>query len=184
MQQADLYPLGPHRLEALVTIDLDEDEFHLGVLELKATYYDREQPEGGRAHKADDQASGLSSVGSLGSVTRFGRCLEDRADVSEVRVTSGRKNHSPLVPGEQIDPQLTFQPSNLLAQVRLGDVQPSRRTREMELLGHGEEKPQMPVFHAPLICRTTKFSNRKVLDVSVIRPHYEPRRQVDKRRTT
>jgi hypothetical protein len=37
--------------------------------------------------------------------------------------------------------ELAFQGTDLLAQRRLGEVQPLRRTGELQLLGHSQERP-------------------------------------------
>jgi hypothetical protein len=49
---------------------------------------------------------------------------------------------------EQGQAELPFQPSNLLADRRLHDVQPRRGPAEVQLLGHGEEVLKLTEFHA------------------------------------
>ena len=49
---------------------------------------------------------------------------------------------------QQLAAEQTLQGADLAAQRRLGHVQPRRRAAEVELLGHGDERAQMPDLDA------------------------------------
>jgi len=74
-------------------------------------------------------------------------CGQDGAGTHQHLATRLRQVDSALVPIEQACPQLFFQRANLGTQWRLRHVESFGGAGEVELLGHGDEVPQVTQFH-------------------------------------
>ena len=110
----------------------------------------------------------LAAVRDVADVDRAGFALLRTARVKLRRLRSReqgtriRKEGSPRIrqahhssrPFQKLYPQLIFQRLDLVAQRRLGDVQPLGSPAEVQFLGHGDKVSKMPQFH-PFIITTS-----------------------------
>ena len=82
------------------------------------------------------------------TATRDGRRVvgtgQQLARLVEQRRPRRGEGDAPPVALEQLDAELGLERSHLLAHARLREVQPLGRAAEMELLGHRDERPQLP----------------------------------------
>ena len=62
---------------------------------------------------------------------------------------------------EDLYSELTFEGLDPLGQCRLGQVQPARRTAEVTLPGHLQERPQLTELHIQMMA-PLRFLNRPV----------------------
>jgi hypothetical protein len=83
--------------------------------------------------------------------------------LGEERLAGCRQLDAPARSGQQADTELLLEPPDLVAERRLGDVQPGRRSSEMELLGDGHEvldEPEVQAFDR----RNLLIARKPVLD--------------------
>jgi hypothetical protein len=74
---------------------------------------------------------------------------EEPPALGEQRLAGRRQLDAPAGSGQQADTELLLEPPDLVAERRLGDVQPCRRSSEMKLLGDGHEvldEPEVKAF--------------------------------------
>ena len=72
---------------------------------------------------------------------------EDGARLVKKDRARSREPNVPAVPLQQRDAHLALERAHLLAERRLGDEEPLRRTRERELLRHGHKVLELPEVH-------------------------------------
>jgi hypothetical protein len=99
---------------------------------------------------ADAQQPGLASRQVGGGASRLAAGVQDPAGVGQERLPVGGEGDLPAGAVEQLDPQLAFQPGDLLADRGLNDVQRFGGPAEMTVLGDGHEVPQLPQLHGHL----------------------------------
>ena len=85
--------------------------------------------------------------GSAGPLRRQRRRREDRPGPLEVPLTRGCQFHPPSSIGSALDPEVGYQPLDLLRQRRLRDVQALCCSAEAALLGDCDEVAQMSQLH-------------------------------------
>ena len=72
-----------------------------------------------------------------------------------------RQRHVMTAPIEERDANRRFELPDLLAERRLGGVQPGRGAREVQLVGHRDEVPEMPEFHPRRLDGEAGIGNRE-----------------------
>ncbi len=100
-----------------------------------------------RRREADAQHADLAACDPL---QFLGQRLRDRQHLAcprQQRVTCVGERHRAPRAHEQLHAQLLLQRADLLAQRRLGDVQPQRRASEVQFLGDGHEVTQVAQLH-------------------------------------
>ena len=106
--------------------------------------HDRQQR---RADEADPQPPGLAGVDPARGGDRAVELGEHRPGVAQERLAGRRQLDPPARAGQQREPELVLQRPDLLAERRLGDVQPRGGAPEVQLLGDGDEITQLAKFH-------------------------------------
>jgi enamine deaminase RidA (YjgF/YER057c/UK114 family) len=112
---------------------------HLGILVAVGAQQARQKSQRERCGEADPDATGLTAAGAPGRVQADGDLVE-RAPGGGQELVACRGEGDPAgSSGEQRMPDLRFQAADLLAERRLRDAQPLRRTSEVEFLGEHRE---------------------------------------------
>ena len=76
---------------------------------------------------------------------------EQLAGLLEQRRAGRSQRDTAPVAFEELDAQLGLERAHLLAHARLREMQSLGRAAEVQLLGHGDERAQMPELHAAMI---------------------------------
>jgi hypothetical protein len=96
--------------------------------------------------------SGMASGSGACNATRSFCPLQDSAGLGVEGASCGSEADVPLAPIEKFGSHLTFQPPDVLAQRRLGDVQALGGSAEVQLVGDAEEQLELTKFHVlPLL---------------------------------
>jgi hypothetical protein len=106
---------------------------------------------GGSAHKAQPEASDFAPTRALGGTNSVGSRVQDSPNVLQKSMAGRCERDRSLRANEKLDPDLTLEPTNFLAEVWLRDTQPCRRARKVKLLGDRDKEFQPSVFHRRLI---------------------------------
>ena len=108
----------------------------------------------GKAHsdctgkKADAQSPDLTAIGSLRNFNCMVGCGDNATRLCQKELARRRKRSLSRDPRKKLDADLFFQIRYLLADCRLGHVQPPCGSADTALLRHGDEIAQMPELHA------------------------------------
>ena len=127
---------------ALAELDLDARAAAAEALDDPG--HDRQQR---RADEVDAQQPRLAGLDPPDGRDRDVELVEHRARVSQERLAGRGELDAAAGAVQQPASELILEPRDLLAQGRLGDVQASRRTAEVKLLGDGDEVTQLAQFH-------------------------------------
>jgi hypothetical protein len=131
---------------------LKEDLDKRSVLAEEAEHLAQEEPVGLRGNTNDDllRLAPRRLSRQTGGALRRGK---NAARLLEKSLTRRRQLDVPLRSEKEIHLELAFEVSNLLAQGRLGGVQPARRMSEMELFRDRDEISKMAKLHGGLFDR-------------------------------
>ena len=101
---------------------------------------------GGR-HDADRQRPHLAGVGPHRGLDRTVGMIQDLAGFAQECPARDRELNPPIGALQQLDPDVTFKPTNLLAERRLRGAEPRRGAREVQLFRDRHEVAQVTQFH-------------------------------------
>ena len=134
----------------------------------------RKDSDVGRRKGSDRQIAGAPSGRLLREPPRMLDATEDVLRLAQEDAAGVRQRHVMTAPIEERDANLRFELPDLLAERRLRGVQPGGGAREVQLVGHRHEVPQMPQFHPerldgdgeesqpgmPAVSRCTSYTGR------------------------
>jgi hypothetical protein len=127
---------------------------------------------GSDAPAANNQAADFSSIGALSGACSICGCVQYAANALKEGSARCRQLHLAIVSRKQFDPDFALEPPNLMTEVWLRYPKPGGGSSEVELLGDRDKELQMSIFHAPMICKTSKYSKNYVLDISVYQGYF------------
>ena len=127
---------------ALAQLDVD-----LGMQRAEALDDAGDERQQRRAGEAHAQQAGLAVVDAPRVAPRPVEIAEDRPRVAQERLARGRHLHPAARARQQLAPELLLQQPDLVAQRRLGHVQPRGGPAEVQLLRHGHEISELPELH-------------------------------------
>ena len=145
--EPDVDHSGAHQAQllrgrALVQLDLDVGSRRAESLHDPG--HDREQR---RADEVDAQVAGLAGVDPARGGDRAVELAQQLTGVAQERLPGGRELHPAAGPRQQLAAELFLQRADLLAEWRLGDVQPRGGAAEVQLLRDRDEISQLAQFH-------------------------------------
>ena len=127
---------------ALVELDVDRRVRH--AQPLHDARHERQERRAGEAHA---QRPGLPLVDAARVVRGAVEVGQDRARVAQEGLAGRRHLHAPARPREELAAQLVLQQPDLVAQRRLGHVEPLGGAAEVQLLGDGHEVAELTQLH-------------------------------------
>lgn len=95
-------------------------------------------------HEADVEPPGLPTPDPHDLVEVPLRLVEQRASPSLQHPPGRGQGDAARGPDEQFHPEVALGPTDLLGQRRLCDAQSPGGSSEVQLVGHGEERPELP----------------------------------------
>jgi len=135
----------------------------------EAEHFGQHARVGGGFDEADAQASDLSACRAFGGALGTCRLREREARFGEKGAPRRGERHTARDALEQRRADLALEVADLTGKRRLCDMEPRRRSAEVELFGDGDEVPEMAEFHTRKVSPITK----DVLDCRPgIRFHY------------
>ena len=146
--QADVDDTGadqPQLLDGRPLVQLDLDVRGGGAEALHDPGDDRQQR---RADEVDPQPAGLPGVDPPRGLNGAVELCQQLPGVAQERLARRGQLHPPSGAGQQLAAELVLELADLLAQRRLGDVQPGGRAAEVQLLGDGHEVAQLAQLDA------------------------------------
>jgi hypothetical protein len=137
--ERDVETLIVHRADVLATRPFHQSERDVGRCRPPRRHDPRQNGQRRRTEESDAQHSAQPCGGGAGGGPGKVGLRQRLAGMPEHRVTSLGQLHLAPVPLEQHRADLPLESLNLLAQRRLGNVQPLRRAPKVKFLGHGDE---------------------------------------------
>src|SRR5438034_197194 len=96
---------------------------------------------------ADLEKPYLAARGTAGGLDRLVGCTQEFSRGLQEGISGGGQSDASLGSPQQLYFEVLFERSDLLAERRLGDLQPRRRAAEVELFGHRNEVPTVTEVH-------------------------------------
>lgn len=146
---ADHHVDGPglERADLIGRGELPQRHPDLGVVEAEAPEQRQQQVVQAAVHEPDPQVPGLAPGRPAQRPGCLVQLVEQVVGVVQQTPSGGGEAQWPGAAIQQLDPQLTLQLAQLLAQRRLGDVQPRGRAADVQLLRRRDEVAQVSKLH-------------------------------------
>ena len=108
-------------------------------------------PAGERPGEAHAQPASLPRPGGPGDCRRTLGTSQQVTGLAQQRLAGGGERGTAPVALEQLHAELGLERADLLADAGLGEVQAVRRAAKVQLLGHRDERAQLPALHRRMI---------------------------------